>query len=125
MVGCYLGQKGDALEHGVLGNYFGLPSTTSPENTYFTDKLSPDSIPCRTRAKRGCATHPRSIAERVGCHSILKISTSKIYSIYKLLCVLLSRGKKNLNVYEFANHLSTIKIFVFILCSFVLLECVS
>lgn len=58
-------QKGDALEHGVLGNYFGLPSTTSPENTYFTDKLSPDSIPCRTRAKRGCATHPRSIAERV------------------------------------------------------------
>jgi hypothetical protein len=22
-------------------------------------------VPCRTRAKRGCATHPRSIAERV------------------------------------------------------------
>eukprot|EP00250_Pteridium_aquilinum_P008657 c18108_g2_i1 orf=1-1362(-) len=54
-------QKGDALEHGVFGNYFG----TSPENAYFVDKLSPGSIPCRTRAKRGCATHPRSIAERV------------------------------------------------------------
>ncbi|CAJ1978244.1 unnamed protein product [Sphenostylis stenocarpa] len=24
-----------------------------------------DSLPCRVRAKRGCATHPRSIAERV------------------------------------------------------------
>lgn len=23
-----------------------------------------DSVPCKTRAKRGCATHPRSIAER-------------------------------------------------------------
>lgn len=25
----------------------------------------PDSVPCKIRAKRGCATHPRSIAERV------------------------------------------------------------
>ncbi|KAL2329401.1 hypothetical protein Fmac_022828 [Flemingia macrophylla] len=24
-----------------------------------------DSVPCRIRAKRGCATHPRSIAERL------------------------------------------------------------
>ena len=29
------------------------------------EKLLEDSIPCRVRAKRGCATHPRSIAERV------------------------------------------------------------
>lgn len=29
------------------------------------DKILEDSIPCRVRAKRGCATHPRSIAERV------------------------------------------------------------
>ncbi|KAI5555374.1 hypothetical protein BDE02_19G076200 [Populus trichocarpa] len=29
------------------------------------DKLLEDSVPCRVRAKRGCATHPRSIAERV------------------------------------------------------------
>ncbi|KAF9601442.1 hypothetical protein IFM89_020209 [Coptis chinensis] len=28
------------------------------------DKLFQDSVPCRVRAKRGCATHPRSIAER-------------------------------------------------------------
>ncbi|KAL9308388.1 Transcription factor bHLH80 [Arabidopsis thaliana] len=29
------------------------------------DKIFEDSVPCRVRAKRGCATHPRSIAERV------------------------------------------------------------
>ncbi|GMH21789.1 hypothetical protein Nepgr_023631 [Nepenthes gracilis] len=29
------------------------------------EKLLGDSVPCRVRAKRGCATHPRSIAERV------------------------------------------------------------
>ena len=38
-------------------------SATSPENNamYF----NADSVLCRARAKRGCATHPRSIAERV------------------------------------------------------------
>ena len=30
------------------------------------EKLLEDSVPCRVRAKRGFATHPRSIAERVG-----------------------------------------------------------
>ncbi|KAF5456901.1 hypothetical protein F2P56_026323 [Juglans regia] len=29
------------------------------------ENLLEDSVPCRVRAKRGCATHPRSIAERV------------------------------------------------------------
>lgn len=28
-------------------------------------KIQQDSVPCKIRAKRGCATHPRSIAERV------------------------------------------------------------
>jgi len=28
-------------------------------------QLPEDSVPCKIRAKRGCATHPRSIAERV------------------------------------------------------------
>lgn len=40
-----------------------------------------DSVPCKIRAKRGCATHPRSIAERVInsfitlLHSFLFLST--------------------------------------------------
>lgn len=29
------------------------------------EKILEDPVPCRVRAKRGCATHPRSIAERV------------------------------------------------------------
>ncbi|GKV09129.1 hypothetical protein SLEP1_g20674 [Rubroshorea leprosula] len=29
------------------------------------ERVLEDSVPCRVRAKRGCATHPRSIAERV------------------------------------------------------------
>ncbi|CAH9117497.1 unnamed protein product [Cuscuta epithymum] len=29
------------------------------------EKMMDDLVPCRVRAKRGCATHPRSIAERV------------------------------------------------------------
>lgn len=29
------------------------------------EKLMDDLVPCKVRAKRGCATHPRSIAERV------------------------------------------------------------
>jgi hypothetical protein len=30
-----------------------------------------DAVPCKIRAKRGCATHPRSIAERVRATSIV------------------------------------------------------
>jgi hypothetical protein len=35
------------------------------------EKLLEDSVPCRVRAKRGCATHPRSIAERVRLITLL------------------------------------------------------
>ena len=45
---------------------FGL-SSSSLEMPGMDDylQLQQDSIACRVRAKRGCATHPRSIAERV------------------------------------------------------------
>ncbi|KAI5067108.1 hypothetical protein GOP47_0017636 [Adiantum capillus-veneris] len=45
--------------------------TSSPPNHYplmgssSGDSMVTDSILCKSRAKRGCATHPRSIAERV------------------------------------------------------------
>lgn len=45
---------------------FSLPQTTLEMAT--VEKLlhiPEDSVACKTRAKRGCATHPRSIAERV------------------------------------------------------------
>lgn len=59
-------QHREALEHGAsIASHFNLPMSSSPENPYSPEKSSSDSVPCRTRAKRGCATHPRSIAERV------------------------------------------------------------
>ncbi|KAE8673866.1 bHLH129 protein [Hibiscus syriacus] len=48
-----------------LETQFSLPHTTLEMAT--VEKLMhipEDSVPCKIRAKRGCATHPRSIAER-------------------------------------------------------------
>jgi len=48
-----------------LTHHLSLPKTLTDlsdmEKLLFEDTV----IPCRIRAKRGCATHPRSIAERV------------------------------------------------------------
>ncbi|KAI3697377.1 hypothetical protein L6452_30354 [Arctium lappa] len=49
-----------------LVHHMSLPKTSS--EMAVAEKFlrfQQDSIPCKTRAKRGCATHPRSIAERV------------------------------------------------------------
>ncbi|XP_058102282.1 transcription factor bHLH128-like isoform X2 [Magnolia sinica] len=48
-----------------IESQFSLPQTSLEMAT--VEKLlqiQPDSTPCKIRAKRGCATHPRSIAER-------------------------------------------------------------
>ncbi|KAG6437943.1 hypothetical protein SASPL_102874 [Salvia splendens] len=42
----------------LLSHHLSLPKAAM-------EKLLEDSVPCKIRAKRGCATHPRSIAERV------------------------------------------------------------
>jgi len=48
-----------------LAHHLSLPKTltdiSAMEKLLFEDTV----VPCRIRAKRGCATHPRSIAERV------------------------------------------------------------
>nr|WGW17424.1 bHLH transcription factor bHLH128 [Betula platyphylla] len=49
----------------ALETQFSMPQTTLEMAT--VEKLMnipEDSVPCKIRAKRGCATHPRSIAER-------------------------------------------------------------
>ncbi|CAJ1977810.1 unnamed protein product [Sphenostylis stenocarpa] len=49
----------------ALESQFSLPQTSLEMAT--VEKLlhiPEDSVPCKIRAKRGCATHPRSIAER-------------------------------------------------------------
>ncbi|KAL9255427.1 Transcription factor bHLH130-like protein [Drosera capensis] len=44
----------------LLAHHLSLPKNAMEKLLHFQD-----SIPCKTRAKRGMATHPRSIAERV------------------------------------------------------------
>ncbi|KAJ9565406.1 hypothetical protein OSB04_001372 [Centaurea solstitialis] len=49
----------------MLSHHLSLPKTSG--ELAAVEKLLhfQDSVPCKIRAKRGCATHPRSIAERV------------------------------------------------------------
>ncbi|KAE8674966.1 Transcription factor bHLH80 [Hibiscus syriacus] len=49
----------------LLAHHLSLPKS-SPDMSAIEKLLQyQDSVPCKIRAKRGCATHPRSIAERV------------------------------------------------------------
>lgn len=49
-----------------------------------------DTVPCKVRAKRGCATHPRSIAERVNlslfqnCYSLIEKDTFVLKILWKV-----------------------------------------
>ncbi|KAJ8899214.1 hypothetical protein K2173_012390 [Erythroxylum novogranatense] len=52
------GQSGNGVNG--LTHHLSLPKTSIEKLLHFQS-----SIPCKIRAKRGCATHPRSIAERV------------------------------------------------------------
>ncbi|XP_030526719.1 transcription factor bHLH122-like isoform X2 [Rhodamnia argentea] len=56
-------EEGKGRVPGLLARHLSLPLKSSAD----IDKLLQlqDSVPCKIRAKRGCATHPRSIAERV------------------------------------------------------------
>lgn len=46
----------------TLTHHFSLPKTSSEMAAVLQFQ---DAVPCKIRAKRGCATHPRSIAERI------------------------------------------------------------
>ncbi|KAH7439114.1 hypothetical protein KP509_04G045500 [Ceratopteris richardii] len=59
-------QKKDPFDDGVFSDYPSSQSSGIKENNMITmGNMQSNSVPCRERAKRGCATHPRSIAERV------------------------------------------------------------
>ncbi|KAJ6704747.1 TRANSCRIPTION FACTOR BHLH FAMILY-RELATED [Salix purpurea] len=49
----------------MLAHHLSLPKTSAEMATIEKLLQFQDSVPCKIRAKRGCATHPRSIAERV------------------------------------------------------------
>ncbi|CAL9753678.1 unnamed protein product [Musa acuminata subsp. burmannicoides] len=53
----------EVRNHGL--GLFSLPRSTSEIATIEKFLQFHDAVPCKIRAKRGCATHPRSIAERV------------------------------------------------------------
>ncbi|KAL5231454.1 hypothetical protein ABZP36_030230 [Zizania latifolia] len=48
-----------------LAHQFSVPKTSSEMAAIEKFLQFQDAVPCKIRAKRGCATHPRSIAERV------------------------------------------------------------
>lgn len=48
-----------------ITHQFSLPKTSSEMASIEKFLQFQDAVPCKIRAKRGCATHPRSIAERV------------------------------------------------------------
>ena len=49
----------------MLAHHLSLPKTSSEMAAIEKFLQFQDAVPCKIRAKRGCATHPRSIAERV------------------------------------------------------------
>ncbi|KAK7278853.1 hypothetical protein RJT34_23891 [Clitoria ternatea] len=55
-----LGNQVNSLSH-----HLSFPKTSAEMITMEKLLQFPDSVPCKIRAKRGCATHPRSIAERM------------------------------------------------------------
>nr|VDD04537.1 unnamed protein product [Brassica oleracea] len=59
------GKRSKTTDFFTLETQFSMPQT-SLEMARMESMMNipEDSVPCRTRAKRGCATHPRSIAER-------------------------------------------------------------
>ena len=59
-------QNGDSRIRSLgLIHHLSLPKTFPQITTIEKFLHFQDSVPCKIRAKRGCATHPRSIAERV------------------------------------------------------------
>lgn len=58
-------QIGEGRNRPPLSHQLSLPNTSAELSAMEKLLQFQDSVPCRIRAKRGCATHPRSIAERV------------------------------------------------------------
>uniref|UniRef100_A0A2P2JM38 BHLH domain-containing protein n=1 Tax=Rhizophora mucronata TaxID=61149 RepID=A0A2P2JM38_RHIMU len=57
------GELGNQVQ--LLSHHTSLPKTSTTMATVEKFLNFQDSVPCKIRAKRGCATHPRSIAERM------------------------------------------------------------
>jgi hypothetical protein len=60
-----------SVQNGLAAHQFSLTKTSSEMAAMEKILQFQDAVPCRIRAKRGCATHPRSIAERVRATSVV------------------------------------------------------
>ncbi|CAL1391152.1 unnamed protein product [Linum trigynum] len=58
-------EEGGGNRPPMLAHHLSLPKTAAEMSALEKLLHLQDSVPCKIRAKRGCATHPRSIAERV------------------------------------------------------------
>ncbi|KAK4785017.1 hypothetical protein SAY86_001706 [Trapa natans] len=58
-----LNENGRCGPRQMLAHHLSLPKNSS--EMFAIERILEESVPCKIRAKRGCATHPRSIAERV------------------------------------------------------------
>lgn len=58
-------QNMESVGRPPLAHHLSLPKTAAEMAAIEKFLHLQDSVPCKIRAKRGCATHPRSIAERV------------------------------------------------------------
>lgn len=67
---CFVHQNQDCRDCSTaLTHRLSLPTTYEEMDVWQFQS----SVPCKIRAKRGCATHPRSIAERVYIHTSVSI----------------------------------------------------
>uniref|UniRef100_A0A1J3H9U2 BHLH domain-containing protein n=1 Tax=Noccaea caerulescens TaxID=107243 RepID=A0A1J3H9U2_NOCCA len=59
------GKRSKTTDFFTLETQFSMPQTSlEMARMESLMNIPEDSVPCKVRAKRGCATHPRSIAER-------------------------------------------------------------
>lgn len=79
-------QNGDVKNRPpLLSHHLSLPKTL-PEMSNMEKFLQfQDSVPLRIRAKRGCATHPRSIAERVRTEFSFEIGIENLINFSYLI----------------------------------------
>ncbi|KAL6987075.1 hypothetical protein U1Q18_012835 [Sarracenia purpurea var. burkii] len=63
----FAGSQNDELENRthIFSKHLSLPKISAEMDVMERLLQFQDTVPCKVRAKRGCATHPRSIAERV------------------------------------------------------------
>ncbi|XP_028193879.1 transcription factor bHLH130-like [Glycine soja] len=58
--------RGQQPSSSALAHQLSLPNTSTEMTAIEKFLQLSDFVPSKIRAKRGCATHPRSIAERIG-----------------------------------------------------------